>query len=90
MVIPIPNSILGAQYYLIIMGAPGAGKGTVSRSLAQQYPNFKHFSLGDYLRDLSTVAQPSALESTIQNFLKKGQLVPDAMIFQLLQAVLPT
>ena len=86
----VTSAILSAQYYLIIMGAPGAGKGTVSRSLAQQYPDFKHFSLGDYLRDLSTAKQPSALESTIQNFLKKGQLLPDMMIFQLLQAVLPT
>lgn len=66
---------------LVILGAPGAGKGTQSRNIAEHY-NIKHISTGDILRNEMANKTPIGIE--IFEDMNKGILVPDELITNLL------
>ncbi|MBU3933048.1 MAG: adenylate kinase [Candidatus Omnitrophica bacterium] len=59
---------------LILLGPPGAGKGTQAKLLSQQF-NIPHISTGDILRD--EVRENSQLGRRVAEFVKIGELVPD-------------
>jgi len=65
---------------IILLGAPGAGKGTVAEAIRGSTP-YVHVSTGDMLRE--AVKQGTAVGKTAEAFMKKGELVPDAVILQI-------
>lgn len=66
---------------LILFGAPGSGKGTQSKFLAEHY-GIEHISTGDLLRE--EVAKGGELAEEINALISVGKLVPDEMILTLL------
>lgn len=68
---------------LIILGAPGAGKGTQARLIAENY-GLTHICSGDIFRQL--ISQGSSLGNTLKEYIVRGQLVPDEIV---LRVILP-
>lgn len=66
---------------IIIFGAPGSGKGTQSDLIKERY-NLLHLSTGDLLRE--EIATGSELGKIADDFISKGNLVPDEMIVEIL------
>jgi len=64
---------------ILILGAPGAGKGTQGAVLAQ-IPRFYHYSSGDIFRQLDTRTE---LGRKFVEYSKQGELVPDELTIQL-------
>jgi len=62
---------------LILLGPPGAGKGTQSVLLAKKY-NLPHISTGDILREFVKAGHPLGLEA--KKYMDKGALVPDEVV----------
>ncbi len=69
------------MYGLVLIGPPGAGKGTLGEYL-QQTHGFKHFSSGDLLRD--EVRQESSIGQKIRATLREGGQVEDALITEMI------
>lgn len=44
------SSLAAAAHTLLILGKPGGGKGTISSKILSDFPQFKHVSTGDELR----------------------------------------
>ena len=61
---------------LILMGLPGAGKGTQAERIEDTYP-IAHISTGDMFR--AAMAAGTALGKEAKGFIDKGQLVPDSV-----------
>ena len=59
---------------VILLGAPGSGKGTQSMRLAQKF-GFTHLATGDIFR--AEIAQGTELGKKVEGYLKGGKLVPD-------------
>ena len=59
---------------IIMLGAPGTGKGTVSAILKEEL-KIPHVSSGDIFRKYS--AEDSDLGREINSYISKGNLVPD-------------
>ncbi|ELZ99052.1 adenylate kinase [Haloferax mediterranei ATCC 33500] len=69
---------------ILLLGAPGAGKGTQSKRLAETY-DIDHVTTGDALRankDMETEY------GTPRSFMEKGELVPDAVVNEIVEAAL--
>jgi adenylate kinase len=66
---------------LILLGPPGSGKGTQAAML-QDKLHLPHISTGDLLRDHAR--RGTELGKQAQTFMDKGQLVPDALILDML------
>lgn len=62
---------------LILLGPPGAGKGTQAQVLSKQY-NIIHISTGDMLREAVKAGTNAGLEA--KGYMDKGELVPDATV----------
>lgn len=67
---------------IILLGPPGAGKGTQAKVLAQKL-NLLHISTGDLLRQ--NVSGGTDLGKQAANFMDKGALVPDTLVTQMLK-----
>ena len=67
---------------IILLGAPGAGKGTQAQYLKQKF-NIPQISTGDMLR--SAVGNKTELGIKAKNFMEDGQLVPDQLIINLVK-----
>lgn len=61
---------------ILIMGAPGSGKGTMSARIVQKY-NLTHISTGDIFR--SEIKNETELGKTAKSYIEKGLLVPDSV-----------
>ena len=59
---------------IVLLGPPGAGKGTQARKMQARY-NLAHISTGDLFRE--AMAEESELGHLVKNYLDSGQLVPD-------------
>ena len=68
--------------HLIILGAPGSGKGTQAANLVDK--GFKHISTGDLLR--SEIAKGSELGQKVSGIISRGDLVDDKTVMALLKA----
>jgi len=66
---------------LLIMGAPGAGKGTQAAKLAAKY-NLVHVSTGDIFRSLNEMTD---LGQQVHRFMKAGKLIPDNLTNRLVE-----
>ena len=62
---------------MILLGPPGAGKGTQAKGIAARY-GIAHISTGDMLR--SEVREGTPLGREAQAYMNNGQLVPDEVI----------
>ena len=62
---------------MILIGPPGAGKGTQAQRLVEQY-RIPHISSGDMLR--AAVAEGTELGVQADGFMKAGALVPDDVV----------
>ncbi len=67
---------------IILLGAPGSGKGTVAARLTGEGSTLKHVSSGDLLRDAVRRRTPAGIEA--EGYMKSGALVPDAIIAQMI------
>lgn len=70
-------------YNLIIMGPPGAGKGTQADLLARRY-KIPHISTGDMFRKILKNNQ-SQLSQEIKVYVQKGELVPDSLVLEMVR-----
>ena len=66
-----------SELNLILLGPPGAGKGTQAERLREDF-NLPHISTGDMLR--AEVTQGSDLGSEAKRYMDAGDLVPDEVI----------
>jgi adenylate kinase len=67
---------------LLLIGAPGSGKGTQAGLLAQRY-GITHISSGDLLRQ--HVQEQTALGRQIKSYLDRGDLVPIGVVVDMLR-----
>ena len=67
---------------LLLIGAPGAGKGTQAERLAERF-GIAHISSGDLLRQ--HVREQTSIGRTIKSYVDKGDLVPDAVVLDMLR-----
>jgi adenylate kinase len=67
---------------LLLIGAPGAGKGTQAELLAERL-GITHISSGDLLRQ--HVRDSTALGQTIRSYVDQGDLVPDGVVMDMLR-----
>ncbi len=65
---------------IILLGAPGAGKGTLSESVKNS-TDYIHVSTGDMLREAIKAGSPTGLEA--KSYMDKGELVPDDVIMRI-------
>lgn len=77
----------GSDAHIILLGAPGAGKGTQAAYLKEQW-GVQHISTGDILR--AEVRAETALGKEAQGFMERGELVPDTLIIQMMEERLKT
>jgi len=66
---------------LVLLGAPGAGKGTQAAHLARHW-GLKHLSSGDLLRRAVELGSPLGKEA--KGYMEKGLLVPDQVVIGLI------
>lgn len=66
---------------IILFGPPGAGKGTQAEKIVEKY-GFTHISTGDVFR--WNKAEKTSLGLEAQNYMDKGELVPDELTIQML------
>ncbi|BAZ45044.1 adenylate kinase [Chondrocystis sp. NIES-4102] len=67
---------------LIFLGPPGAGKGTQAQIIAEAH-QIPHVSTGDILR--AAVVLQTPLGKQAKDYMDRGELVPDALILDLIQ-----
>ncbi len=67
---------------ILIIGAPGSGKGTMSEKIVANY-KLLHVSTGDMLRAAIKEESPVGLEA--QSYMNAGKLVPDDVINKLIK-----
>lgn len=65
---------------MILFGPPGAGKGTQAARLLERF-KVAHLSTGDMLR--AAVKAQSALGQAAEGYMKRGELVPDQLVCDL-------
>ena len=71
------------QKNLIFIGAPGAGKGTISALMLAKQP-LVHISTGDLLRD--EIKRDTQLGREASTLMKAGKLVPDEVVAGMVRA----
>ena len=69
---------------IVIFGAPGAGKGTQSDRMIEEY-GFGHISTGDVLRN--EIKNGTELGKTAKGYIDNGQLIPDELMIDILASV---
>jgi len=67
---------------IVLLGAPGAGKGTQAEKLVAEF-NLAHISTGDILRAAVKAGTPLGLEA--KSYMDAGELVPDSVVIGLVK-----
>ncbi len=67
---------------IVLLGAPGAGKGTQGQKLVEDY-GFAHISTGDLLRN--AVKNGTKLGKKAKGYMDAGKLVPDDLVIDLVK-----
>lgn len=68
---------------IILLGAPGAGKGTIAKALMEA-DRFVQISTGDILRN--AVKAGTGLGKKAQGYMERGELVPDTLIMEIMES----
>jgi adenylate kinase len=66
---------------LILLGPPGAGKGTQAKKIADKY-KIPHISTGDILRE--SIRNNNPLGIRARGYMDRGELVPDQLILEII------
>lgn len=74
-----PSTLLGSmsELNLILLGPPGAGKGTQAQRLVEDF-DLPYYATGDILR--AAVSEDTELGQTAKEYMDRGDLVPDEVI----------
>ena len=72
---------------LILLGAPGAGKGTQSANISAKY-NIPAVSTGDMLR--AAIKAGTELGKSAKSYMDEGKLVPDEVVVGIIKDYLST
>jgi adenylate kinase len=67
---------------LLLIGAPGAGKGTQATRIAEHF-KVAHISSGDLLRE--HVSKETAIGKKAREYMERGDLVPDDVVLTMLR-----
>lgn len=78
----IDRTLQNVWFNLVLTGAPGSGKGTQGRLLAEKY-NLYYISTGSLLR--KEVKAHTDLGENVQSVMDKGDLVSDEIVIQLIE-----
>ena len=70
---------------ILIMGGPGAGKGTMSAKIVEKF-NVNHISTGDIFR--SEIGNGTELGLEAKSYMDKGLLVPDELVNNMVKSYL--
>jgi adenylate kinase len=70
------------RLFIVMLGPPGAGKGTQAKKLAQAF-NLVHISTGDLFRE--NLKNETKLGQLAQSYMNKGELVPDDVTIQMVE-----
>jgi adenylate kinase len=70
---------------LVLLGAPGAGKGTQAERLSNDF-GLRYIATGNMLRD--AVREGSELGQKAKEYMDRGDLVPDDLIIEMIKRVL--
>src|SRR5579871_6443721 len=68
---------------ILLLGAPGVGKGTQAKELVRLW-GIPQISTGDLLR--ANVEQGTALGKTAKEMMRRGELVPDTLVEEMVAA----
>lgn len=68
--------------YIVMLGAPGSGKGTTAKILAKK-TNLPHISTGDMFRE--QIKKDTELGKLANSYISKGQLVPDEVTIHIVE-----
>ena len=71
-----------APMYIVMLGPPGAGKGTQAKRLAQEL-GLVHVSTGDLFRE--NLKNETELGKLAQQYMDKGELVPDDVTIRMVE-----
>jgi len=71
------DAVQGLGHAVILLGPPGAGKGTQAQRIAQRY-SLPHLSTGDMFRD--HIHRDTELGRKAKPLMERGQLVPDEIV----------
>jgi len=73
---------MASNHALILLGPPGAGKGTQAKLIAQRL-GVPHLSTGDMFRDAVKRATPTGLLA--KPIMERGELVPDSIVMKMVE-----
>ena len=65
---------------LILLGPPGAGKGTQAARIVEKY-NIPHISTGDIFR--KNISEGTKLGKKAKEYMDRGELVPDSLVIEI-------
>ncbi len=66
---------------IVMLGAPGAGKGTQAKRIAAKF-SIPHISTGDIFR--ANIKNNTPLGAKVKSYMDKGELVPDELVIELI------
>ncbi len=67
---------------IVVLGAPGAGKGTQAKFISEKY-NIAHISTGEILRN--AIKEGTELGKQAKSYIDSGDLVPDELMINLIK-----
>jgi adenylate kinase len=73
---------MALNHALILLGPPGAGKGTQAKLVAKRY-GVPHLSTGDMFRE--AIQRGTPVGRLVQPYLDHGELVPDAIVLRMVE-----
>jgi len=78
----IEQELRKVLFNVVLLGYPGAGRGTQARNLARKY-NLVYLSTGEMLKE--EIARKSEVGKTVQDIFNRGDLVPDEIVIKLIE-----
>jgi len=78
----IAKELRKVLFNVVLLGYPGAGRGTQARSLAREY-NLVYLSTGEMLKE--EIKNQSTVGKTVKAIFDKGDLVPDEIVIKLIE-----
>lgn len=75
-----------AGLQLVLIGPPGAGKGTIAEKLKARYPALAHLSTGEILREAISAGTDVGRE--VQDSVEAGRLAPDDVMNRIMAEIL--
>ena len=75
-----PQNVFSRSRALVMLGLPGAGKGTQAREISREF-SVPEISTGSMLRDAVSQGTPLGLKA--RSIMESGQLVPDPVVYDL-------